>query len=72
MTDLATLQQRLDTLLKDRAFHARRVSVQGKGETEFKSDAELASAIADIERRIAAAQGKKLPRVVNIRTVSGW
>jgi len=71
MTDLVTFELQLESLRNARATGAKRVR-HGDRETEFMSDAELAAAIADIERRIAAASGRKVPRIVNIRSVSGW
>jgi len=71
MTDVVTLEAQLESLRNARATGAKRVKF-GDRETEFMGDAELAAAIADIERRIAAASGRKTPRIVNIRSNSGW
>lgn len=54
---MATLQEQLETL---RALRARGVSQAtqfGIGSVVYRSDAELAAAIADLERQIAAASG---------------
>lgn len=57
MSTLAELQGQLDRLLQARATGVARVEFVS-GETrrvvEYKSDADLAAAIADLERRIAA------------------
>lgn len=57
MSTLAELQTQLNGLLKARATGVARVefsSGETRRVTEFKSDADLAAAIADLERRIAA------------------
>ncbi|EAQ35755.1 hypothetical protein NB311A_05043 [Nitrobacter sp. Nb-311A] len=51
------LQAQLETLRKARASGVRRVEVRSADSTqiaEYKSDAEMAAAISDLERRIAA------------------
>lgn len=72
MTDIVTLEAQLESLRNARATGAKRVKFGDGRETEFMGDAELAAAIADIERRIAAASGRKTPRIVNVRSNSGW
>ena len=63
MTTLADLEAQLATLREVRFTGAKSVQyADGRG-TEFRSDAELASAIADIERRIAAAKGARVTTV---------
>jgi hypothetical protein len=59
---LAELQARLDALRALRARGIRRVSYQGQ-EVEFRSDAEMASAIADLERQVAALSGRRVSTV---------
>jgi len=57
MSTLAELQAQLEGLLKARATGVARVeftSGETKRVTEYKSDADMAAAIADLERRIAA------------------
>lgn len=71
MTDIVTLEAQLERLRNARAIGVRSVEFHGR-KTEFMGDAELAAAIADIERRIAAASGRKTPRIVNVRSNSGW
>jgi len=66
MTDTATLQQRLEALRDARAQGASRISVQtplGRREVEYRTDADLAAAIADVERQLAAAQGAPVTTV---------
>ena len=58
MASLAELQGRLEALRKTRASGRRRVEYGG-GSVEYRSDAELAAAIADIERQIATASGAR-------------
>lgn len=56
MADTATLQAQLDELRKARASGARSVEYDSgfdRRRVEFKSDAELAAAIADLERRLS-------------------
>lgn len=69
MTDLATLESQLAELLAVRHGGARRVKFRDR-ETEFQSDAELAAAIADLERRIAEAKGSRV-RTVRFATSKG-
>lgn len=54
MADLAELTARLEALRKARANGVRRVK-HGDRETEYRGDAELAAAITDLERQVAAA-----------------
>lgn len=53
MTAVADMQAQLEKLRDLRADGVRRAGF-GEDQVEFRSDAELASAIADLERRIAA------------------
>lgn len=53
MPTVQELQARLDTLQKHRAGGALSLEVGGKRIT-YKSDADMASAAADLERQIAA------------------
>lgn len=53
METLSDLQARLDHLRDNRARGAQRVR-EYEREVTWRSDAELAAAIADLERRIAA------------------
>lgn len=66
MADAATLQQRLEALRDARARGISRITVQtplGRRETEYRTDAEMAAAIADIERQLAVAQGQRVGTV---------
>lgn len=70
MTDLATLQSWLDTLLKARANPRQRVRAPDGSEVTYRTDAELASAIRDVERRIGAARGRRVS-IVYIQSSKG-
>ncbi|TXN14678.1 hypothetical protein FV219_03300 [Methylobacterium sp. WL122] len=52
MEEISELQTQLAKLRRIRSNSTFSVSIEGQ-ETKFKSDAELASAIADVERRIS-------------------
>jgi hypothetical protein len=69
MADLATLTARLDALLDVRASGTLTVEIEGQ-RISYRSDPELAAAIADIERRIAAAQGRRITDI-RLRTSKG-
>ena len=56
MPTLSELQSRLDALRRARASGARALQ-HGDLRVEYRSDGEMAAAIADIERQIAAASG---------------
>jgi len=71
MTTPAELQTQLDALREARASGARRVLTQTNGvkkEIEFRTDAELAAAIADLERRL----GGTAARVVYVKNSKGF
>lgn len=53
---MATLQEQLATLREARASGLRKVKY-GEREMEYRTDEELAAAIADLERRIAQQNG---------------
>jgi len=55
MTTLSDLQAYLDKLLKARASGVNLVQ-HGEERVQYKTDAEMAAAIMDLERRIAALQ----------------
>ena len=63
MATLAELQTRLDALRKARAGPARVVQGSDGKRIEYKSDDELAAAIADVERQIAAASNTPIRTV---------
>jgi len=56
--DTAELETLLDALIRARAQGLRSLLYEGK-RVEYGSDAEMAAAIADLERRIAAASGSR-------------
>jgi len=66
---VADLAEQLETLRAARASGLRRVRM-GTREMEYRSDAELAGAIADLEGRIAAA-GRAMPATIHFRTSKG-
>lgn len=68
----ADLLAALAVLQKARVEGVRRARYSGNGverETEFRTDAELAAAIADIEKRLA---GPRRMQTVIIRPTKGW
>lgn len=69
MADLATLQTQLTALQEIRASGTQTVRYEGK-EVTYRTDADIAAAIGDIERRIAAAQGQTI-RQVRFHTSKG-
>jgi hypothetical protein len=67
--DLARLRQaRASGVLESEFSSANGVSRRVK----FRSDAELAAAIADIEGRLAPATGQTPIRSIIVRNSSGW
>ncbi len=58
MATLAELQARRDDLAKKRASGVKAME-SGERRTEYKTDAEMAAAIADLDRQIAAASGQR-------------
>jgi hypothetical protein len=71
MTDLASMQAQLDALKKARASGTSSVSIANGMTVEYKSDKEMAQAIASLENEIAAAQGTAQIRNVVVRS-KGW
>lgn len=69
MADTATLESRLSELLALRQSGEMRVKFRDR-EVEYRSDAELAAAIADLERRLAEARGSRV-RTVRFSTSKG-
>lgn len=57
MTDVATLRTRLDDLRAMRAEGTREMSFNGR-RVVYRTDAELAAAIADLERQVATAENR--------------
>lgn len=71
MADLAALLARREALAASRA-NAPRVVVDQNGErVEFRSDAELAAAIAFLDREIAAARASTPATTIRFRTSKG-
>ena len=74
MADLALLQSQLGALLAARACAERtvrfRASTGEEREVTYRTDAELAAAIADVEHRIAAASGASV-RTIRLSASKG-
>lgn len=64
MTTIATMQADLEQLRAVRAMGTRAVEYSDGRRVEYRTDSELAAAIADLERRIAVEQR---PRVSVVR-----
>jgi len=64
------LQQRLEKLREIRASGERRVRI-GNEEVEFRSDSELRAAISDLERQIAASDGR-IARTIRFKMHQGF
>jgi hypothetical protein len=71
MADLATMQAQLTALAKARYSGTLRVRFSER-EVQYKSDAELAKAIASLERRIADLQGNGSGQNIVVRSERGW
>lgn len=70
MVDVDHLKRLHAALVEARFQGVRRVRDQNGEELSYRSDSELAAAIADLERRIAAAR-RALPRQVVFLTSKG-
>ena len=62
MADLATLTTWRDGLLSARAQGVLTVEYEGRRLT-YKSDTEMAAALADLEARITATQGSRVKQI---------
>lgn len=62
MATLDELKSELDRLYRRRSAGTRRVDVGGRS-VLYGTDQELAAAIADLESRIAAAEGRRVNQV---------
>lgn len=74
-TDIDRLRADLASLKEARRLGVRRTMFRNgedQRETEFKSDAEMASAIWDMEREIAQLESAPASRNVVIRSSKGW
>lgn len=69
MADLATLQKQLDDLRANRTRGVQTLTT-GNETVIFKTDAQMAEAIADLEQRIAAQSGQRV-RVVRFSCGKG-
>jgi roadblock/LC7 domain-containing protein len=70
MTTIAELQARLEALKAQRDSPVARVSYDGRM-VEYRGTAEIARAIAELERELQAAQGTARVRQVRIYTSKG-
>jgi hypothetical protein len=62
MTDIAQLEAWRDALLKSRYAGLRTVEIEGR-RVSYATDAEMATALADLERRISATQSGRVSQV---------
>ena len=70
MASLAELEARLEALKAQRDSAVARVSYDGRS-MEYRGTAEIARAIADLERELAALQGKSPLRQIRVYTSKG-
>ena len=70
MATVADLDARLETLKTQRDNAVARVSYDGRS-VEYRGTAEIARAIADLERELQALQGKAPVRQIRIYTSKG-
>jgi hypothetical protein len=70
MATIAELEARLETLKAQRDSAVARVSYDGRS-VEYRGTAEIARAIADLERELQAAQGVTPVRQIRIYTSKG-
>lgn len=73
--DLNSLRKARNALVEARGQGLRRTNYTANGvtrEIEWRTDIELKAALADVEQRIAAAEGKPALNVVNIRSEKGF
>jgi hypothetical protein len=71
MTSIPELQERLETLRAQRDSAVARVSYDGRS-VEYRGAAEIALAIADLERELKALQGKAPVRQIRVYTSKGF
>lgn len=60
-----------DDLIESRASGVRRVRDQNGEEVEYKSDAQMAAALAALDRQIAEATGQAAPHTIRFHTSKG-
>jgi roadblock/LC7 domain-containing protein len=70
MATVAELEARLEALKAQRDSAVARVSYDGRS-VEYRGTAEIARAIADLERELQAAQGTSPVRQIRIYTSKG-
>jgi hypothetical protein len=73
--DVADLRAQLVALQSARWSGTLSVSYQANGITRtvgYKTDEQMASAIADLEQRIRILEGSHLPRNIAVRGRRGW
>jgi gpW len=70
MATVVELEARLEALKAQRDSAVARVSYDGRS-VEYRGAAEINSAIADLERELAAAQGKAPVRQIRVYTSKG-
>jgi hypothetical protein len=70
MATVTELEARLEALKAQRDSAVARVSYDGRM-VEYRGTAEINSAIADLERELAAVQGKTPVRQIRIHTSKG-
>lgn len=68
LSDLLTLR---DALIRARLNGVREVRDQSGETVTYKSDREMAAALADVEARIAAMQSGAAPNVIRFQTSKG-
>ncbi|MGR3638740.1 phage head-tail joining protein [Alterinioella nitratireducens] len=68
---LDQLTQARDALLTARAGGVRRFRDQNGEEVEYKSDAQMAAALAALDRQIAELAGRRTPTTLHFRTSKG-
>jgi hypothetical protein len=70
MATVAELEARLETLKAQRDSAVARVSYDGRS-VEYRGTAEIARAIAELERELQAAQGSTPVRQIRVYTSKG-
>ena len=70
MATVAELEARLEALKAQRDSAVARVSYDGRS-VDYRGTAEIARAIADLERELAALQGKSPLRQIRVYTSKG-
>ena len=71
MASSSELEARLEALKGQRDSAVARVSYDGRT-VEYRGTAEIARAIADLERELQALQGKALVRQIRVYTDKGY